>query len=496
MRWRWIIFLWLLAALYQGWWLACNPLPDGFQNEYLLLGNAMDLWGALRSGDVWHMRWYMYTGYWPWGLYAVPWPFMAVLGPTRTALVMGNLVHLGVLLVAANTMGRALGARWAPVLVLLCPGVMGSLVRFEPNLAAIAWTAAGLAFLVRSRGLADRRMVLGWGAALGIGLMMDRLAVGFFLVPAIVPLLWRAGRKGWLNLGLGIGVVGLITGAYYREFFTRHSAELLSQAPVGEIDSAGTASMAGGLIDWLYYPLVLLDSQAGPLLGGLMLFGLIGRLRGPRVILLASIAGGMLVFTLIAKNQVFYTLPLLGPLAVLAATRGRWVVIGVAGGLWSLLSVGTGLVPGGPWMPESWVQPRHTLARPPSHQSWPLDEAMSAMGESPSSIAVLSQDHMLFEGFVVLAAREAHPNAQVRGVVLDPQGSFEELGSVEFLLWVGPTGEPRPSQAGVEAELLADHYQLAEVPPVASALQQQAAQLVEVGRWPAGEVDVVVLQRY
>jgi hypothetical protein len=494
-KWRSIIILWLLAALYQGWWLAHNPLPDGFQNEYLLLGNAMDLWAALISGDIWHMRWYMYTGYWPWGFYAVPWPFMAVLGPTRVALVMGNLIHLGVLLAAVNTMGRALGARWAPVLVLLCPGVLGTLVRYEPNLADIAWTAAGLAFLVRSRGLLDRRMVLGWAAALGIGLMMDRLAVGFFLVPAIVPLLWRAARRAWLNLALGLGLVLLLTGAYYREFFIRHSAELLSQAPVGEIDSAGAITQASGVLDWLYYPLVLLDSQAGPLLGGLMLWGLIGRLRGPRLVLLFSVGGGVLVFTLISKNQVFYTLPILAPLAVLAATKGRLVAVGIVGGLWALLSVGLGVLPGGPWMPQAWVQPRHTLARPPSHQIWPLDQAMEALGPAPESIAVLSQDHMLFEGFVVLAAREAFPNAKVRGVVLDPLGSFEDAATVSSLLWVGPRALARPTQAGIEAELRADHYQLAEIPPVAAELAQQAQPFEEVGRWPAGEVDVVVLKR-
>ena len=88
------------------------------------------------------MRWYMYTGYWPWGLYAVPWPFMAVLGPTHLALVLGNLIHLGVLIAATNSLGRALGGRWAALLVVLCPGVFGPLVRFEPNLAATAWTAA------------------------------------------------------------------------------------------------------------------------------------------------------------------------------------------------------------------------------------------------------------------------------------------------------------------------------------------------------------------
>ena len=28
-------------------WLDANQLPDGYQNEYLHVGNAMDLWGAV-----------------------------------------------------------------------------------------------------------------------------------------------------------------------------------------------------------------------------------------------------------------------------------------------------------------------------------------------------------------------------------------------------------------------------------------------------------------
>ena len=82
--WRTIIVLWTFSAGYLLWWIGLNPLPDGFQNEYLLTGNALDLWSALRTGDLWHLRWYMYTGYWPWGLYAVPWPFMALMGAGRT----------------------------------------------------------------------------------------------------------------------------------------------------------------------------------------------------------------------------------------------------------------------------------------------------------------------------------------------------------------------------------------------------------------------------
>ena len=91
-----------------------------------------------------------------------------------------------------------------------------------------------------------------------------------------------------------------------------------------------------------------------------MLIGLFGRSSQPRAILWASIAGGVGVFTLISKNQVFYTLPLLAPLAAMAASKPRLAMLGLLGGLWSFGSVGLGLLPGGPWMNEAWVRPRHT----------------------------------------------------------------------------------------------------------------------------------------
>ena len=57
-----IVSFWNNGIFYTG---RSNPLPDGYQNEYLHVGNAYDLFQALIDLDVWHMRWYMYTGYWP-----------------------------------------------------------------------------------------------------------------------------------------------------------------------------------------------------------------------------------------------------------------------------------------------------------------------------------------------------------------------------------------------------------------------------------------------
>jgi len=494
------MILWLLGGAYLIWWVGANPLPDGFQNEYLLVGNAYDLWGALTDGDIWHLRWFMYTGYWPWGLYAVPWPFMAVLGPGHLALVLGNLIHLGVLLVAAKHIGQALGGRYAPLLVVLCPGVFGSLVRFEPNLAVIAWTGAGLAALVGSRKMESRRHMWAFGAAFGIGLMMDRLSVAFFLLPALVPLAWRMSKRATLHLCQALGITAILTGAYCREFFIRHSHELFSQVGTGEIDSAGTLTEVGAMIEWAYYPLTLLDSQAGIVLGGAMLVAVFTRRCGAAMILWASMAGGVLFFSLISKHQVFYTLPVLVPLAAFLSAKPRLAIVGIAGGLWSFASVGLDLVPAGPRLDETWVSPRHTVARPPIGIDIDLAPVLSALaspaGQPPAHVSVLSEDHRLFEGFLLLAVRERWPNTPSRGVVTDPHGTFEMFNEVDALLWVGPKHARWPTAQGIEKQLREDNVDPDSMPPAARVVAASKASFIEVGRWSADETqDAVVFRR-
>lgn len=499
MRWRWIATIGLAAAVWMAWWVHHNPFPDGFQNEYLHVGNAYDLWSALLRGAWWQVRLLIEGNYWPPGFYAVPLPLLwlsASLSGTqpRALLIAGNLLHLAVLLVGARSLGRSMRAPWTPLLLVLCPGVFGSLVRYEPNLAVLAWTALGLAALVRSEGLEDRRMTVGWGLALALGLLMDRLSVAFFLVPALLPLLPGLSRRGLTNLLLALLPVLALDGYWYACFIQSSANELLSQAPVGEIDSAGqiTAPSFPWSLPW--YPLALLDSQAGPLTGLAMLLSLQGPRTRERLALLASAGVSVLFFTLIAKKQVFYTLPILVPLAALCGRR-RLVWLGLVGGAWSFLSLGLGLLPGGPFLPERWVAPRHTLARPPAEDGSPLAQAVDALGPAPRHVLVLSEDETLYEGFVVLAVRERWMWADVRGAVLDPQGTTERIGQIDRILWITPMAGRWPSAADVNDQLRADHYDLPKTAPVARAIQDARASFVEKARFRTEGLDLVVFER-
>lgn len=510
MRTRWLLLIWTVAALWLGWWSAHNPMPDGFQNESIHVGNAYDLYEAVVARDLWHTRWYMYTGYWPWGFYAVPWPFLAVLGLGRLPLLLGNLVHLAALLWGANRLGRAFGAPLAPLILLLCPATFGALVRFEPNLADIAWVSVGLAFLVDSQGLRSRRHVLGWAAATGVGLLLDRLTVGFFLFPALLPLLWeqRRSARAWKNLALAGGVILLLTAAWYREFFLRNSEELTSQAPVGEIDSAGEVTVTGGVWPHLYYLLSFFDSQAGPLIGLAAAVGAFEAMRasrapggGPRRVLLAAVVVPVLFFTLIAKKQVYYTLPILGPLAVFAGSRRALAGLAMIGGAWAFAGLGLGWLPEparGPYLPEAWVSPRHTLARPPTFDRYPFEAVTAAlcpMADGPQDLALLSLDEQLFEGFVALELRARCPGSTVRGVTIDPFGTYERFAETDRLLTIDTKGAAWPKAADIERAMIEDHYDLDQVPPAAARVASQEPEFVQVTRVPAESVDLVVWQR-
>ena len=473
------IVLFLIIVLWSLWWHGNNPSPDGYQNEYLHVGNAFDLWESLVKGDVWSLRWHMYTGYWPFGLYMLAWPAM-MFEMSHRALFCTNLL----LLCGMLSLFYRNRAFLAFSLLLLCPGVFGSIVRFEPNFVNFICLAVGL-FSLQKEGMKSKKGACVWGAALGVGLMVDRLTLLFFLVPAVIPVLWKSTKTEWKNFLWGAGTCLFIAGAYYREFFMRHMSEILPQASQGEIDSAGMVEQLSNPIPILYYPLSLIDTQAGPFIGLFMLYALVRRALYDRstnfFILIFSFVPAVVFFTLLTKKQVFYTLPALVPLALLCTPYLRSGFPVLMGGILGLLSLGCGVGSvGTSWLPPAWVSPQHTLARPPTLESWPYEEMFSNVSSSPKEILVLSQDQQLYEGFLILAVREAFPGAKVRGVVLDPIGSVEFFREIDHFVWMGPKGASWPTTGGIQAELISDHYDITSLPDIAQKVSSAQNSFQEV----------------
>ncbi len=529
----------LLLLLAASWeilaWLSSNPLPDGYQNEYLHVGNAFDLWTALRQHDIWHLKHYVTNSYWPPLFYAATWPLQAVAGMRHSSLVLGNLLWLALALGSIyHLAGRSFAGNLAMLLFVLCPGVFGSMVRFEPNIAQMATLALSLLALERSRGFTNPRYSALVGAFAGLGLMTDRLGtLPFLLVPLsiVVPTSLRAWRRDqrpglpgqdptpigavtcrepgstcppWRGLLLAALCIGVIALPWYSVWLSRQLSEVTRQLATGEIDSTGTLTWKGSLFSpksWLYYPLTLLDSQAGPILGSAMLLSLL-MLR--RRSLLATVLGGWFLFGLIQKKQVFYTLPLLVPLSVstalavqrMAALRHQLSLLLLAAGLYGY----SGRMWGrdGPvldWasqpnpLPASWVSPRHVLARPPSGLWIPLEDWVQTMklpqqGES-GHMVIFSEDPVLFEGFLVLLFREALPSTQVHALGQDPVGTYEWFRASSHFLVIAEAGaQPWPAPSRIDGSLIQYHYRLDSLPPVSQVIRMDRQAWRIVGSWP------------
>lgn len=485
----------------EAWlWLGANQLPDGHQNEYLHVGNAMDLWGALIEGDWWHLDYYGAADYWPPGFYVAPWPAFAVFGPTHAAMVLTNLGHLALLAWSTVALGTALSGQRTGLMALgllpLYPSVFGNLVRYEPNIALIAWVTFATLCIVRSEELTRPRWSVGFALACSVGLMMDRLSFGFFLLwPALLCL---RSRASWRWVGMSAAVVLLLTGWWHWNFLQLHLGEVLSQQSVGEIDSTGTLTQADARAPLLYYALILVDSQAG-LAPGLLGLASLGLMRRSSRTPAAVVLGSVLVFTLITKKQAFYTLPMLGCLAVLSADalRGRWglavyglvLMMGLdqhAARLWD-----GGVLPARlnrPALPEAWVLPRHPQALPPRGAELPVDEVAAACAEV-GQMVVFSDDYTWYEGFLVLALRERHWPRQARGLIGDPTGTYEWFDEADCFVHVSLDGDADrwPSTERMEAALVQHNYTLEALPPAIEVIDEDRLNWREVQSWGLSE---------
>ena len=521
-------------------WLGRNPFPDGYQNEYIHVGNAFDLFDALIRWDTWHLRYYVAHAYWPPGFYAATWPLQGLWERSRDALVLTNLLWLGLALACTYHLARGRKAGIAAmVLLALSPGLFGTLVRYEPNIAQLACLGLVLLAAQRSRGFQHMGWSLTAGLGLAAGLLTDRLGTApFVALPLLMVLLpaappsapqqrvrippqadaalperprWRVPWKGLLAFVL---VLVVIAGPWYLQWLDTQLQEVSSQLTAGEIDAAGDLTERPAKLGprWLYYPLVLLDSQAGPVLGGWMLLALVaatlrsvrrgqGAVRRPGTdgLLLACVLSGWLVFTFIQKKQVFYTLPLILPLAVLGGrlvarcgfVRLPLLLLLLAAGLhqygWRLWDRGphTLLALGSPDpIPLAWVYPRHTMARAPSDLRLPMDAWRHSIGDCERKLVVYSDHHAYYEGFVSLALRQEYPSCGIHGLRGDPNGTYEWFRVADAFLVIrdGPAGQ-WPSEGDMQAALDADHYSTDALPPVVEMIVNHQPAWKEEGRW-------------
>jgi len=522
-----ILFLMVLR------WHSNNGLMNGRQNEIWHVGNALDLWGALKDRDTWHLDYFFWGNYWPPGFYVWPWPVFALLGATHWAMVVSNFGHLAVLLWATYSLGVEARSRRVGLLSMMfiaCyPGVVGNMVRYEPSVAVTAWVTVAALALVRSHAFLIRRWSLLFAAACAVGLMMDRLSLALFIaIPALIECLvgMRVGqhRRRYINIGLASLLLLVLVGYWHWEFVQLHWQEIASQG-AGEIDSNGDYTELRdplSLFSLFFVFGVLLDGQAGLILGftGILaicnaLFELspVGRQRRVRQaglrISLSVVATSLLVFSLIQKKQVYYTLPMLGCLAVVTAEficrAKHYRLLGFILLLSGFHQVsyrmfGTGLpmpavmaeAVGGHSITGAIGDGRYPQAHEPEGLMLPLAELGEALPRG--DIITFSDDPTWFEGYLTLHLRERAVGSQVRGIIGDPAGSWEWFRAVSSVVVVrtGPSRE-WPSAAEIDSGLENQGYDLSEFPDVAELIggdtpERRRFELSDAWEWSGGVV--------
>ena len=200
---------------------------------------------------------------------------------------------------------------------------------------------------------------------------------------------------------------------------------------MGEIDSAGNLLTSTNPVPSMYYLFSLLDSQAGLAIGVLMLMGVFYAIKTRKeqdLLLLSATLPGVLFFTLVAKKQVYYTFPMLVPLALVGWTIPQSVMDW--NGLWSLAVVAT--MEWGDFHEYSGTT-NHSCEicgaqlRSGSTSFSAIVSSERCIGidsGSASEVIVFSEDQGWYEGFVVLQLRE-----QLDGNVRGSDGrSHRDLG--------------------------------------------------------------------
>ena len=209
---------------------------------------------------------------------------------------------------------------------------------------------------------------------------------------------------------------------------------------------------------------------------------------------------GVLFFTAVAKKQVYYTFPMLVPLALLAGRFPRASWLGIVCGLVLWLQQGVGLISTEthtqPRIPKAYVEPSYVLARPPTSQSYSVDEIVDRIDGQPSEVIAFSEDQRWYEGFLVLQLRE-RLDGHIRGITADPIGVWEFSDEAEYLVWVRPddVNSSFPQAGSITAELISDHYEVDTLPPVASKVSDLESAFTHIVDWHSDEDSIVSLYK-
>lgn len=349
------------------------------------------------------------------------------------------LAYLSVALIAVFALGARL---WDPAAGLMAafflgtaPFVVFSLLNFQLDLPLMAMVAAALYALVRTDHFSRRGWSIGFGVAVGLG-MVTKPPFAAYVVP---PLLWAAWhalrapdrRRRLSLLGLALVLAGALAIPWYGPRLLGLPMQIANRSFKQAAESGYPETFTSEAL--LYYARVL-PTQFGILAGLLFAWGAVAlrRQRSIRAFLWAGIVPFAL-FSLIQNKNLRYTLPTL-PAAALVATAGwraldlrwrrglTWVCVGV--GLVQISMVAF-LIPPPPRIPGLSLPMVFGLT--PSRADWQhdhvLDDLVRASGGRAVTVSVVP-NHSSFSvsNFRYEAARRRLPFKMMRAWAGPPFG--------------------------------------------------------------------------
>jgi len=250
-----------------------------------------------------------------------PGPNIAILANIPASLLLFWAIYmLGLDLAGARAAG------WACLLTALTPYLIWMSRETVLDYWLSAWVAAGLVVLRKTDGFKSHPLSLVLGLICALGLLTKWFFAAFLFFPLLVTVvgfrIWR-DRARMLHFADALLVGGLLAGVWYLPNLPALTRYFFENTRIGALEGEPAVF---SFQSWIYY-LRLLE--------GYQLFGILflvlalsavfvwrrGVLRDSSF-LLAAICGGWLAMTLLRTKDPRFTMPLIGPLLILA---GAWL---------------------------------------------------------------------------------------------------------------------------------------------------------------------------
>jgi len=532
-----LVLLFLVAAegvaLYE--WLRADAVPNGFQNEFHHLLSAQEAWALLAEGRIGALVPALFADYYPPLLDAVGMVALTLGRGAEDLLAGTNLLWLALLLgstwgLAELVVGRRAGIA-AAALVAAFPAIVGNARYYEPNTALPAACTATLLALAVSGDSARRWSVAGLLA--GLALLADRLTAAPVLAGAVAWTLWpsivgatadAASRRRALHLFLRLALPAAVLFLPWLVcWLVRFLPEIAAQLG-GEITYGGVQTEQRSLVDpltWTWYPLTLVQAQAGLLAGALAIVGGLGFVARERGAVARPVLGALVLtlvlLSVVLKKQAYYS----QPIVPLAAVCGVWLLwrIPLAPARWLLLAPilastvlftaeGSTGVPLHPdtrawerWarpVPEAWIEPQYPQLDIPDGEAVSLDavvDALAAAGLRDDDVVLFySEGQLLYEYAALAMLRLRLRGVRVEAAAASADGFSAAVPAASWFVYVSAAPERTwPDEESVTAMMIQQQLVDERLATLLTDLDSLAARARHVASWSQNDQERVHL---